>query len=531
MDSQELLDRIKVLEDRLYEMDERREIESRRDLYRSEVHIPTTIVKSEQSANEYADQSLSSFINSTYNPDKTELEGLIDGKIVAWFYPYVPSLVNPPAIEWTSNEIKDKHLGDLFYDTTPGHAYRFVKVADVYSWGQLIEIDVMQALADASNAQDTADNKRRVFVVTPFVPYDLGDLWAEVNKDMRKCITAKAIDGVYSASDWEIVDTFSTNAASVVVADEATSQNQRRADYIVPFGDINAQDTINTAINSLPPNGGKVLLLEGTYWCDNPILLKSNIELCGMGTGTVIKWANAKNRGLIRNHSHGNSGIKVSNILMDGNNGPYNLAETEGIEFVKVAKSTISGVHIKNFKGSGVILDSCDNCIVGDCNIYDNIVDGIVLTRNYGDTNPSGNVISNCMSKLNRKGISMWYASNNSISGNVLSLNKEEGIVVLDSSDNVISGNIVSENSQQTDNTHDNFYMVATGGQNSNYNNVQSNIIRRGSLVKQPRYGIYILNNSCIGNLVTNNDLYLSGKAGNLADGGLNTKTAAGNRV
>lgn len=35
---------------------------------------------------------------------------------------------------------------------------------------------VIKALEDAARAQDTADNKRRVFVAAPYAPYDLGDL-------------------------------------------------------------------------------------------------------------------------------------------------------------------------------------------------------------------------------------------------------------------------------------------------------------------------------------------------------------------
>ena len=56
---------------------------------------------------------------------------------------------------------------------------------------------------DASNAQDTADSKRRVFVTTPVPPYDVGDLWTQGKSgDLMRCKVAKA-SGAFVTTDWE----------------------------------------------------------------------------------------------------------------------------------------------------------------------------------------------------------------------------------------------------------------------------------------------------------------------------------------
>ena len=47
----------------------------------------------------------------------------------------------------------------LFYNIT-GYAYRFAYIDDVYQWKRIIDKDVVTALANAQNAQDTADGKR-----------------------------------------------------------------------------------------------------------------------------------------------------------------------------------------------------------------------------------------------------------------------------------------------------------------------------------------------------------------------------------
>ena len=45
-----------------------------------------------------------------------------------WFYSGVPSLKNQPAVEWTTDELKDKHIGDMYYDEVNSRTYLFRKV-------------------------------------------------------------------------------------------------------------------------------------------------------------------------------------------------------------------------------------------------------------------------------------------------------------------------------------------------------------------------------------------------------------------
>ena len=43
----------------------------------------------------------------------------------AWFYSGVPTLENQPAVEWTTEEIRTKHIGDLYYNNDNGHTYLY----------------------------------------------------------------------------------------------------------------------------------------------------------------------------------------------------------------------------------------------------------------------------------------------------------------------------------------------------------------------------------------------------------------------
>lgn len=179
----------------------------------------------------------------------SDLQSQIDGNITTYFYAYEPSLVNLPSSDWTTTDIKNNHLGDLFYDTATGYSYRFQLVGETYSWTKLTDSDVTEALALASAAQDTADGKRRVFVATPTTPYDVGDLWAGGSAgDLKKCKTQR-LTGAYNAGDWELASKYTDDTAADLAQSDAT---QALSDASAAQSTANtAASNATTALNSL----------------------------------------------------------------------------------------------------------------------------------------------------------------------------------------------------------------------------------------------------------------------------------------
>lgn len=149
------------------------------------------------------DSTVNNFIKDTYTPKISDLQKQIDGKVDTYFYDYEPTLSNVPASAWTTDELKTVHNGDLFFWKTKGYTYRFLKIDSVWQWFRIKDSQIDKAMNDASNAQDTADSKRRVFVTTPAPPYDVGDLWTQGKSgDLMRCKVAKA-SGAFATTDWE----------------------------------------------------------------------------------------------------------------------------------------------------------------------------------------------------------------------------------------------------------------------------------------------------------------------------------------
>ena len=186
----------------------------------------------EKTLEELGQEALESkdFINNTLPGLLSGLQSQLDGVIEQWFYVVDPTpdstaptaTANEPAKGWVEADAasggvteREKHLGDLFYNTESGKVWRYVKgkvrphpgaalsTSDYYYWKELEDTELSQALSLAQDALDAANSKARIFVSTPYPPYDIGDLWVD-GKELRRCITAKTAGQSYNVNDWVV---------------------------------------------------------------------------------------------------------------------------------------------------------------------------------------------------------------------------------------------------------------------------------------------------------------------------------------
>lgn len=151
-----------------------------------------------------------------------DLQNQADGAIETWFYEGVPTLDNLPAIDWTTNDIKKVHIGDLYYDQTTGYAYRFTKYNDdvnPYRWNRIKDNDIVAALEAANHAQATADGKMKVFYgETKPTNYKIGDMWVNAtlegkfNNDIARAV---ADNETFNANDWVLASRYSEAIATI----------------------------------------------------------------------------------------------------------------------------------------------------------------------------------------------------------------------------------------------------------------------------------------------------------------------------
>lgn len=152
-----------------------------------------------------------------------DLQKQTDGAIETWFYKSVPTLDNLPAVDWTTGDLKKKHIGDLYYDQTTGYAYRFTKYNDdvnPYRWNRIKDNDIVAALDAANRAQATADGKMKVFYgKTKPTNYQVGDMWVNAtlegkfNNDIARAVADNKTS--FNANDWVLASRYSEAIATI----------------------------------------------------------------------------------------------------------------------------------------------------------------------------------------------------------------------------------------------------------------------------------------------------------------------------
>lgn len=162
-------------------------------------------------------------LNTKVDDAVSNLQAQIDGSILFWNGEEIPTLNNYPANEWTTEEMRNNHRADIYTviediegELKQGKSYRFDKVGTTWTWVELTdnELSAVQALAAS---------KAKVFVTTPKVPYNVGDLWLR-NKELYECQTAKDASGAYSETDWVKATKYTDDTAAALAqmtADQA----------------------------------------------------------------------------------------------------------------------------------------------------------------------------------------------------------------------------------------------------------------------------------------------------------------------
>ena len=128
--------------------------------------LDTRITALEGKVGESSVESQIQALSERHDTEIAALQAQIDENITTYFEEGVPTLTSAPASAWDTEAKKNQHLGDVYYDTNSGFAYRFMvtqtgegeEAGKTYSWGLIKDSEVTKALSDAADAQSAADD-------------------------------------------------------------------------------------------------------------------------------------------------------------------------------------------------------------------------------------------------------------------------------------------------------------------------------------------------------------------------------------
>lgn len=170
--------------------------------------------------------------------------------------------------------VRSSHLGDVYilYSEDPvtglrvyEKSYKFIKTAvdttspystdaQGYTWALIADTDAQAAYIIALNAYDLAtDNKRRVFIETPYTPYDEGDLWIDNISSpqvVKVSTVTKASAQSYSSGDWVQADQYALDFVNSTYTPDS-AQIHRQLDGQIEYYFYESYTAISGAVDEL----------------------------------------------------------------------------------------------------------------------------------------------------------------------------------------------------------------------------------------------------------------------------------------
>lgn len=126
-------------------------------------------------------------LNDTLNEKYNYLLNQDDKKAETWYQS------GDPSVDWTTDELKARHKGDLWYNTNDQKTYIFTGE----SWE-------LTKTTPPDDVFDKIDGKAQIFVSQPKSPYAVGDLWFNsATSDIMTCVKARNTIGEFDSTEWE----------------------------------------------------------------------------------------------------------------------------------------------------------------------------------------------------------------------------------------------------------------------------------------------------------------------------------------
>ena len=263
--------------------------------------------------NKYTDNSeLDSFLTGEYKTTIDQLKTQSDKKAETWFQNADPSA------DWTTPELKNEHVGDLWYctDSSSIYAGQYLRWNGM-TWQEIETIPPKEIL-------NTINGKAQIFTTDypPEPPYHKNDLWfKDANSPIYISTEDREADQVYNEHDWVKRDNY-INAA------ESKTQTQSW------FSNSLTQSAL---FNKLTNNG----TIQGIFMqADGQLYMNASY----INSGTMS--ANYIYGGVLRvGYGYGNGEIQVSYTTRDGTVGAQQEYKTSILRWNSLGLSTDGSVY------------------------------------------------------------------------------------------------------------------------------------------------------------------------------------------
>lgn len=165
----------------------------------------------------------------------SSLEQQLERKSGNWYGNYEPTSENNPAAAWTTDELRQEHERDLFFNTTTGYAYQYQKNdSNEYGWVRVKDKDIEAAQSTAESALS------KIEVQEGLITAEVSRAKGEEEK-LRSAITMTETSILSTVSK-----TYATQEMANKIYADAVQEGQEAADS----AEKNAKDDTDTKLKN-----------------------------------------------------------------------------------------------------------------------------------------------------------------------------------------------------------------------------------------------------------------------------------------
>ncbi|MEG3036954.1 MAG: hypothetical protein RR832_05295 [Bacilli bacterium] len=194
----------------------------------------------------------------------------------SWRGPDIPTLANVPAVNWTTDIIKDGHLDEVYFCDNNGINYIFTKTSSAYLWEEQTDNRIINNQTSINNTNNNINNN-----------YDSKDVTQKKIND-----TKREVIETTSAMMTQTMNSFKFNLYKELKYDEVTGSITELKNTLITIDIDGLKVNANSsAFNTLMNNVG-FYILDGT----SPV---SKLDKTGTSTKNLVVEDSIKKFGLI----------------------------------------------------------------------------------------------------------------------------------------------------------------------------------------------------------------------------------------
>lgn len=165
----------------------------------------------------------------------SSLEQQLERKSGNWYGNYEPTSENNPASAWTTDELRQEHERDLFFNTTTGYAYQYQKNdSNEYGWARVKDKDIEAAQSTAESALSKIEVQE-------------GLITAEVS---RAKVEEEKLRSAITMTETSILSTVSKTYATQEMANKLYADAVQEGQEAADSAEKNAKDDTDTKLKN-----------------------------------------------------------------------------------------------------------------------------------------------------------------------------------------------------------------------------------------------------------------------------------------